>query len=78
LADLLELVLAPGGKAFLSYQERPFALGFFRLLPGRFTMRSTRRKLRSGGESLTVHLHALALETGFSAGPGPSPGRAAS
>jgi predicted nicotinamide N-methyase len=73
LADLLAQLLAPGGRAFLSYQERPFAVGFFRLAAGRFSLRSTRRVLRAEGRELAVHLHALALDPGATAGPPPRP-----
>jgi 2-polyprenyl-3-methyl-5-hydroxy-6-metoxy-1,4-benzoquinol methylase len=56
---LLERVVAPGGRVFLSLQERPFTVGFFAQADGHFRLRGTRRRLRSGDEEVVVQLCLL-------------------
>ncbi len=59
LARLLARVLAPGGTAFLSHEQRPFNISFFGMLGEEFEQRSTLRRVRGeDGETLVV-LHAL-------------------
>ena len=61
LVGLLARLLAPGGTAFISHQERPFAIAFFDLAQERFTVRRTTSRI--GGdeedEPVVVYLYAL-------------------
>lgn len=62
LLNLLERVLEPGGTAFLSHQERPFAVKFFGLALQRFSVRSTSCQVRSSqnpDEPVKVYVHAM-------------------
>ncbi|MCB2191232.1 MAG: methyltransferase domain-containing protein [Deltaproteobacteria bacterium] len=61
LVELLARLLAPGGTAFLSHQERPFAIAFFDLAQERFTVRRTTSRIAGGEdeEPITVYLYAL-------------------
>ncbi|MBI5523226.1 MAG: methyltransferase [Desulfarculus sp.] len=59
LVTLLGGLLAPGGTAYLSHQERPFAIGFFKLAQERFTIRATQRTLRGEDGPLRIILYAL-------------------
>lgn len=59
LVGLLSRLLAPGGTAFLSHQERPFAIGFFDLAQERFTVRRTTSRIAGEDEPVTVYLYAL-------------------
>ncbi|MFZ5585258.1 MAG: class I SAM-dependent methyltransferase [Thermodesulfobacteriota bacterium] len=59
LVDILAGLLAPEGAAFISHQERPFAIGFFDLARARFAIRHTERHLRGEDGDITVHLYAL-------------------
>ena len=59
LWDLLQRVVAPGGRVFLSLQERPFSVGFFARADGRFRLRGTRRRLRHGDQEVVVQLCLL-------------------
>jgi predicted nicotinamide N-methyase len=60
--ELLAHNLAADGQAFLSHEERPFGMRFFRLARDRFTIRSTSCTVRepdSGRDATKVFLHAL-------------------
>lgn len=59
LVTLLEGLLAPGGTAYISHQERPFAIGFFKLAQERFAIRATQRQLRGEDGPVKVILYAL-------------------
>ncbi|MBU1277423.1 MAG: methyltransferase domain-containing protein [Proteobacteria bacterium] len=59
LVELLGRLLAPGGTAFLSHQERPFAIAFFDLAQERFTVRRTTSRIAGEDEPVTVYLYAL-------------------
>jgi len=59
LVTLLERLLAPGGVAYISHQERPFAIGFFKLAQERFAIRATQRLLRGEEGPLKIILYAL-------------------
>ncbi len=59
LVGLLNRLLAPGCTAFLSHQERPFAIAFFDLAQERFTVRRTTSRIGGGEEQVTVYLYAL-------------------
>lgn len=61
LVGLLGRLLAPGGTAFISHQERPFAIAFFDLAQERFTVRRTTSRIAGGEEDdpVTVYLYAL-------------------
>ena len=59
LVEVLARLLAPGGTAFISHQERPFAIGFFDLARERFMVRRTQRKMRGDQGETTVYLYAL-------------------
>lgn len=61
LVGLLGRLLAPGGTAFISHQERPFAIAFFDLAQERFTVRRTISRIAGGEEDdpVTVYLYAL-------------------
>ncbi|MBU1156593.1 MAG: hypothetical protein KKC30_02890 [Proteobacteria bacterium] len=59
LVELLGRLLAPGGTAFISHQERPFAIAFFDLAQERFTVRRTTSRIAGDDEPVTVYLYAL-------------------
>ncbi|MFH1059177.1 MAG: methyltransferase [Pseudomonadota bacterium] len=59
LVEILAGLLAPDGTAFISHEERPFAIGFFDLAKERFAIRHTERHLRGEDGDTTVHLYAL-------------------
>lgn len=61
LVELLAGLLAPGGTAFLSHQERPFAITFFDLADKRFTIRSKKGALRGEEGPVNVIIYALKL-----------------
>lgn len=59
LVALLERLLVPGGTAFLSHEELPFAISFCKLAQERFKIRATQRQV-AGEDGLTkVILYAL-------------------
>lgn len=65
LVELLAELLTPSGAAYLSHQERPFAIAFFELARERFELRRSQRTLRASGEEpTTVFLYALRLKGG--------------
>lgn len=59
LAEVLAKLLAQDGTAFISHEERPFAIGFFDLARERFLVRRTQRQLRGPEGETTVYLYAL-------------------
>ncbi|RJX28523.1 MAG: methyltransferase domain-containing protein [Desulfarculus sp.] len=60
LVELLAGLLQPQGSAYLSHQQRPFAIAFFDLARERFELRRSQRALRASGEEpTTVFLYAL-------------------
>jgi predicted nicotinamide N-methyase len=59
LVEVLAQLLAADGTAFISHEERPFAIGFFDLARERFLVRRTQRKLRGPEGETMVHLYAL-------------------
>jgi len=59
LVELLAGLLAPGGTAFLSHEERPFTIGFFDLAGARFSLRRTTSRIGKGEDAKTVYLYAL-------------------
>lgn len=59
LVELLERILAPGGRVYLSHQERPFLIGFFQMAGERFTIRRQERVLRGEDGPTKVFLYAL-------------------
>lgn len=59
LVEILAGLLAPGGTAFISHEERPFVIGFFDLARTRFVVRRTERHLRGEDGDTTVYLYAL-------------------
>jgi 2-polyprenyl-3-methyl-5-hydroxy-6-metoxy-1,4-benzoquinol methylase len=61
IVELLTLLLAPDGRAYLAHEQRPFGIGFFRLAEERFLIRSTSSHVRDGtrDEPCKVFLHAL-------------------
>ncbi len=64
LVELLDGLLAPGGAAYLSHEERPFGIEFFNLARQRFQVRRSQSALRGGEEGpVTVYLYALTHKT---------------
>lgn len=61
LKALLGRLLAPGGTVFISHQERPFNISFFKLLGSEFELRSIQRKVKDAEGETKVLLHALKL-----------------
>jgi predicted nicotinamide N-methyase len=61
LVGLLTRLLAPGGTAFISHQERPFAIAFFDLAQERFTVRRTTSRIGGGDEDEPVMVYLYAL-----------------
>lgn len=59
LVSLLERLLAPGGTAYISHEERPFAIGFFKLAQERFQIRATQRSVAGEDGPTQVILYAL-------------------
>ncbi len=59
LVELLANLLAPGGTAFLSHQERPFAITFFDLAQERFVIRGKSGALRGEDGPVKVIIYAL-------------------
>jgi 2-polyprenyl-3-methyl-5-hydroxy-6-metoxy-1,4-benzoquinol methylase len=59
LVDLLQTLLAPGGRAYLSHQERPFLISFFAMARARFTIGRQERTLRGEDGPTKVFLYAL-------------------
>ncbi|MCA1906709.1 MAG: protein N-lysine methyltransferase family protein [Desulfarculus sp.] len=59
LVEVLAKLLADDGTAFVSHEERPFAIGFFDLARERFMVRRTQRRLRGPEGETTVYLYAL-------------------
>ncbi len=59
LVDLLAGLLTPGGSAYLSHQERPFAIGFFQMADGPFHIRAASKTLRGEDGQTKVYLYAL-------------------
>jgi len=59
LVEVLAKLLAQDGTAFISHEERPFAIGFFDLARERFLVRRTQRQLRGPEGETTVYLYAL-------------------
>jgi predicted nicotinamide N-methyase len=62
LVDLLEAVLAPGGRIYLSHQERPFLISFFQMARERFTIRRSERVLRGEDGPIKVFLYVLSKD----------------
>ncbi|MFH1034863.1 MAG: methyltransferase [Pseudomonadota bacterium] len=59
LVALLESLLAPGGTAFISHEERPFAIGFFKMAQEKFQIRATKRSVAGDDGPTQVILYAL-------------------
>jgi predicted nicotinamide N-methyase len=59
LVALLERLLAPGGTAYISHEERPFAIGFFKLAQASFQIRATQRTVAGDDGPTQVILYAL-------------------
>lgn len=62
LIQLLDRVLAPDGRAYISHEERPFHIGFFDDAASRFVTRTTSCKVtskKSEGGKAKIYLHAL-------------------
>jgi predicted nicotinamide N-methyase len=59
LVELLDGLLAPGGRVYLSHQERPFLISFFQMARERFTIRRGERVLRGEDGPTKVFLYVL-------------------
>ena len=59
LVELLGELLAPGGTAFISHEQRPFPIAFFELAGARFSVRRTTSRIGGGEDATTVYLYAL-------------------
>jgi predicted nicotinamide N-methyase len=59
LLMLLDMLLAPGGIAFISQQERPFNISFFKMLGSGFDLRTIQRKVNGAEGETKILLHAL-------------------
>lgn len=62
LVELLDGLLAPGGRAYLSHQERPFLISFFQMARERFVIRRGERTLRGEDGPTKVFLYVLGKE----------------
>ncbi len=62
LVELLERTLAPGGRVYLSHQERPFLIGFFQMARERFTIGRQERVLRGEDGPTKVFLYVLSRD----------------